>query len=105
MLPFRCNNKLLFFLCKSCAIEQNFEDECSHETVADRALTGTWVIDEVRMAVQKGYDVIEIFEVYEYNVTHYYLQTGQCGLFVEYINTFLNLKTEARGTRPGFEPR
>jgi hypothetical protein len=33
-------------------MEQNFEDECSHETVAERALTGTCVIDEVRLAVQ-----------------------------------------------------
>jgi hypothetical protein len=28
--------------------------------VAERALTGTWVIDEVRLAVQKGYIVVEI---------------------------------------------
>jgi len=60
VLPFRCNNKLLFCLCRTCALEQNFEDECSHETAAERALTGTWVMDEVRRAVDKGYDVIEI---------------------------------------------
>ena len=41
------------------------ENDCAHETVAERAFTGTWVIDEVRMAVQKGYEVIEIFYVYE----------------------------------------
>ena len=49
------------------------------------------------MAVEKGYKVLEIFEVYEYDVTNYDLQTGQDGLFVEYINTFLKLKTEASG--------
>jgi len=48
-----------------CATECNTEGECAHETVADRALTGTWVIDEVRMAVQKGYEIVEIIEVYE----------------------------------------
>ena len=42
---FRCNNKLLFCLCKSCAIEQNTEKECRHKTVTERAFTGTWVID------------------------------------------------------------
>jgi hypothetical protein len=52
-------------------VQQNFEDECSHESVAKRALTGTWVIDEVRMAVQKCNTVVEIFEVYEYKVTRY----------------------------------
>ena len=83
VLPFRCNNKLLFCLCRSCAVEQNFEDECAHETAAERALTGTWVMDEVRTAVEKGYKVLEIFEVYEYDVTQYDHQTGQGGLFVE----------------------
>ena len=97
VLPYRCNNKLLFCLCKSCAIQQNAENECTHETVAERALVGTWVIDEVRMAVQKGYEVIKIYEVYEYDVTQYDRQTGQGGLFVEYIDTFLKIKTEASG--------
>ena len=31
------------------------------------------------------------------NVTQYYLQTEQGGLFVEYINKFLKLKSEAIG--------
>jgi hypothetical protein len=42
VLPYRCNSKLLFCLCRSCAVEQNFGDECSHEWFAERALTGTW---------------------------------------------------------------
>jgi G:T-mismatch repair DNA endonuclease (very short patch repair protein) len=97
VLPYRCHNKLLFCLCRACAVEQNFKDECPHETVEERALTGTWVIDEVRMAVQKGYIVVEIFEIYEYEVTRYDPQTGQGGLFAEYIDTFLKLKAEASG--------
>ena len=56
----------------------------------ERALTGTWVIEEFRMAVQKGYEIVEIIEVYEYAVTQYDPQTGEGGLFVEYIDTFLN---------------
>jgi len=47
--------------------------------------------------VQKGYEVIEIFEDYEYAVTQYEPQTGQGGLFVEYVDTFLKLNTEASG--------
>jgi hypothetical protein len=49
------------------------------------------------MAVQKGYEVVKIYEVYEYDVTQYDRRTGQGGLFVEYIDTFLKLKTEASG--------
>ena len=37
------------------------------KTDEERALTGTWVIDEVRLAVQKGYRILEIHEVYEYS--------------------------------------
>ena len=59
-----------------------------HESAAERALTGTWVMDEVRLAVQKGYKLIDVYKVYAYAVTQYDPQTGQAGLFVEYINTF-----------------
>jgi len=103
VLPFRCNNKLLFCLCKACAIEQN-SDVCTHETIADRALLSSWVVDEIRLAVEKGYRLIEVFEVYEYEVTQYDPASGRSGLFVEYINTFLSLRQRLAGTPPGFEP-
>jgi len=70
VLPFRCNNKLLCCLCKTCATEQNTND-CTHETVAEIALIRAWVMDEIRLAVQKVYRLIEVFEVYEYKVTQY----------------------------------
>jgi len=71
----------------SCATERNADGECAHETVAERALTGKWVIDEIRLALQKCYEVVEFCEVYEYAFTQYDPQTGQGGLFVEYIDT------------------
>ena len=49
------------------------------------------------MALTKGYKVLEIHELYEYAVTHYATTSGEGGLFVEYINTFLQLKEEACG--------
>ena len=97
VLPFKCNNKLLFCLCRSCAIEMNGANECTHDTVRERALVGTWVIDEVRLAVSKGYRIVKVYEVYEYAVTQYDRQGDEGGLFVEYINTFLKLKAEASG--------
>jgi hypothetical protein len=60
-------------------------------------MTGTWVIDEVRLGVEKGYKLLDVHEVYEYQVTQYNRATGEGGLFVEYINTFLKLKAEASG--------
>ena len=64
---------------------------------AERALEGKWVIDEVRLALKKGYKILEIHEIYEYLVTQYNPDTGEGGLFVENINTFLKLKAEASG--------
>jgi len=75
----------------------NGANKCTHDTVRERALVGTWVMDEVRLAVSKGYCVVEVFEVYEYVVTQYDRQSGEGGLFVEYINSFLKLKAEASG--------
>jgi len=72
-------------------------DVCTHETIADRAFLDSWVIDEIRLAVENGYRLIYVFEVYEYEVTQHDPASGRVGLFVEYINTFLKLKAEASG--------
>jgi hypothetical protein len=65
--------------------------------VVSRALVGTSVLDEIRLAVQKGYRLIKVYEVYEYQVTRYDTQTREDGLFAQYIDTFLKLKAEASG--------
>ena len=63
---------------------------CHHKTDEEKALTGTWAIDEVCLAVQKGYRILEIHEVYEYNVNRYEPETLEVGLFAGYIDTYLN---------------
>jgi len=52
------------------------------------------VIDRVRLAVEKGYRILEIYEVCEYQGMHYNPKTGVGCLFVDYTNTFLKLKAE-----------
>jgi len=54
----------MFCLCRTCV--HTSSAECTHTQDEDRALMGTWVKDEVRVAVQKGYKILEIHEVYEY---------------------------------------
>ncbi len=76
VLPFRCNKWLLFYLCRYCAIEYNRTEPFTHETVAEKALTGTWVLDEIRLDLKKGYKLVEVHEVYEYQVAQYDPQTG-----------------------------
>jgi hypothetical protein len=59
----------MFRHCKTCAMESNSKTDFTHESVAERALVSTLVLDEVWLAVEKGYLVIEVMEVYEYQVT------------------------------------
>ena len=44
----------------------------------------------MRLAVQKGYRLLEIHEFYEYNVTKYDPETRECGLFAGYIDPIWN---------------
>jgi len=55
------------------------------------------VIYEVSLAVLKRYGFVEIIVVYEYVAAQYDPRTGQGGPFVEYIETFFKLMTEASG--------
>jgi len=97
VLPYRYDKKLLFCLCRTCVRQHNETSECQHRSDAERCLEGTWVIDEVRLSVDKRYKILEILEVYEYEVTCYDLATGNGVHFVDYIDTFFKLKQEASG--------
>jgi hypothetical protein len=82
------NGKLLFSLCKTCA-ETYKQTKCLH-TNEDRAFLGTWVTDEVKKAIDKGYILDSIYEVWHFeNISQYYHITKEGGLFTEYVNTFL----------------
>ncbi|XP_070521947.1 uncharacterized protein [Cardiocondyla obscurior] len=84
----------MFVLCRSCC-ETFAETECTHERSADREFEGTWVACELRKAIEKGYLVRAVSEIWQYNVTRYDPTTRQGGLFTDYINCFLQLKQEA----------
>jgi len=90
VLPYRYDKKLLLCLCRTCVQEHNANSECRHLGDAERCLEGTWVIEEVRLAVDKGYKILEILQVYENKITRYDPETGEGGLYAEYIDTFLN---------------
>ena len=62
VLPFRCNNKLNFPLCSKCCKEQS-KDRCSHSD-KDRQLKGEWPTIEIDKALELGYKIIEIREVF-----------------------------------------
>ncbi|XP_036144598.1 uncharacterized protein LOC118646236 [Monomorium pharaonis] len=96
VLPVRVNGKLLFGLCRSCC-ETFSKTHCTHDSPSERKFAGTWVSCELRKAVEKGYFVTEVSEIWQYKVTKYDPGNRQGGLFAEYINCFLQLKQEASG--------
>jgi hypothetical protein len=96
VLPYRSQGKLKFPLCRTCA-DNETQSLCTC-TDEDRAWIGTWCIPELEKAIELGYEVQKIYEIYHWNVTKVINKDfGENGLFGEYVNTFLKLKEEASG--------
>jgi hypothetical protein len=84
----------MFCLCRTCVLTSNTGDDC-HTTDEERALTGTRVIDDVWLVVQKGYRILEVYELYEYNITRFDHEAREGGRFAGCIDTFVKSKAEA----------
>ncbi|XP_060560804.1 uncharacterized protein LOC132720652 [Ruditapes philippinarum] len=97
VLPSKCNSKLMFSSCRTCS--ETYENgKCQHDD-NERAVTGTWVTDEVKMALSQGYRLLNVYEVWHFNEMAQYdphTKTGG-GLLTEYVNTFPKVKQEASG--------
>ena len=78
--------KLIFTLCNKCAKTRN-QSKCKH-TESQRSFIGTFTTDEVSKAVDKGYKVIEVYEVWHFAKT-------SDDLFKEYIRRFMKIKLES----------
>ncbi|KAG8192310.1 hypothetical protein JTE90_002131 [Oedothorax gibbosus] len=87
VLPFRCDGKLMFPLCRSCCISG--QEICNHND-EKRSITGTWVTEEVKVAIKKGYKIMKVYEVYNFKET-------SNTLFQSYIDLFLKIKQESSG--------
>ena len=92
VLPHRQGHKLTFPLCRTCVETEQQKPLlqrncfCAH-TPEQRALLGTWCTPELDKAVEKGYQILYIYEIW-----HFMEQSDQ--LFTSYINTFLKTKQE-----------
>lgn len=95
VLPMKMNDKLMFVLCGACGRQMN-QDKCIHND-EERSLTGTWIIDEVVKAVEKGYEIKEIYEVWNYQVDQFDKTKKAGGLFRGMMDTFLKIKQQASG--------
>ncbi|KAG5891209.1 hypothetical protein JTB14_036126 [Gonioctena quinquepunctata] len=63
------NNKLMFVLCRACGQNLSFDD-CSHSD-EERSLIGTWTVDEVLKAIDRGYEVLEKYEIWAYDTVQF----------------------------------
>ena len=88
VLPYRTKDKLMFPLCKTCTDTLN-QNPCTHSD-QERAILGTWCHVELMKAIEKGYEVLKIHEVWHFPQT-----TDE--LFKDYVDTFLKIKQEASG--------
>ena len=88
ILPMKIDKKLIFPLCSRCAGVKN-QFFCSHSD-KDRALSGIWCTPELHFAMDNGYKILEVYEVWHW--TH-----RKTGMFADYIDTFLKEKVEASG--------
>uniref|UniRef100_A0A1Y1L1R3 DNA-directed DNA polymerase n=1 Tax=Photinus pyralis TaxID=7054 RepID=A0A1Y1L1R3_PHOPY len=95
VLPVKMNKKLMFVLCRSCG-EGFDQGPCKHND-DERAVTGTWVLAEVKKAIQKGYKLLVTYEIWKYDTEQYNKSTKTGGLFNEYINKFLGIKQQSSG--------
>lgn len=95
VLPIKHDKKLVFALCQSCLstetekISNDFYPLCQHNN-KERCFTGTWCIAEVKLAIEKGYQIDYIYQIYHF-------EQVSNGLFKEFIDTFLKIKQQASG--------
>ncbi|GBM93101.1 hypothetical protein AVEN_267172-1 [Araneus ventricosus] len=104
VLPYK-EEKVIFSLCKLCSetikckhhktvsekkrCKEYYEirnKECNH-TDDERSFIGTWTTPEVKLAIQKGYQILNIYEVWNFN-------TRSDTLFKDFVKMFLKIKLE-----------
>ena len=89
VLPFRQRGKLSLPLCRTCMEEMTKGlleklHLCPH-SLEERLLRGKWCTPELVKAVEVGYHIIHIHEVW-----HFPEEQCQKGLFADYVNTVKN---------------
>jgi hypothetical protein len=90
VLPLRLNGKLYFTLCYTCTITTN-TGKCEHNYKM-RGWVGSYPTPEVKLAVEKGYTIDKVYEVWNWDENS---RTND--LFTSYINSFLKLKLMGSG--------
>ena len=75
--------------CYKCLLEKN-QELCTHEKEDDRAFISTWCTVEVKLALSKGYRILDLYEVWHWDEWSDELYRG-------YVRLFLKQKYAASG--------
>ena len=62
VLPCKFNGKLFFTLCRSCV---HLNADCHHSD-EERTLTGVWCSPEIKKALEMGYEMKNVYQIYKY---------------------------------------
>ena len=93
-LPHRQGGKLTFPLCAACVQEEMQKLMLQRTSIClhtdERTPRGTWCTPERLKAVEKGYRIIKIHEVWHF-------KERKKGLFRDYVNQWLKIKQESAG--------
>ena len=95
VLPYRSGGKLTFPLCRTCVEQEQPKPltQRSHRcryTDAERCLVDRWPTPEVQEAIDGGYVIQHVYEVWHF-------PRSSNTMFSSYVNTFLKIKQEASG--------
>ena len=85
----RRDEKLIFTLCKKCTSDQKFILKCTHSD-EERSFEGCWTTVEIYKAVELGYEIVEIYEVWDYRA-----KDGD--LFASFVKKLFESKTRKIG--------
>ena len=95
VLPYRSGGKLTFPLCRTCVEQEQPKPltqrsyRCRH-TDDQRCLVDTWPTPEVQEAINRGYRIQHVYEVWHFT-------RNSNSMFSSYVDTFLKIKQEASG--------
>ena len=101
ILPYVIRDKLMFVLCYKCAENNNQLSECSCSDSERMLPRGVYVSEELKLAVQYGYTIHRIYEIYHYEQTSEntisQFDNTSANLFSEFVKTFMKIKQSASG--------
>ncbi|KAF1750693.1 hypothetical protein GCK72_017245 [Caenorhabditis remanei] len=95
ILPMKLSGKLLFCLCKKCAVEM-CNQECKHSD-EERSFNGTFTTIELQKALSLGYIITNIYHGLKYSHWVQNDEKGEGGLFTSYINQMMEEKIYSSG--------